>query len=164
MKSIKCQIRTIVMVVGTISVKEGIWRKYLKTKFWQKRLTAKASSVLFVSDFGRSKKTPLSKQNWATLHLSVFVLQCLDQKYCSQGMGRAGPISRHLLLRDLTPYDYFLKRYLKNIEYRVPCNRYLELSLKIMLSLASINEDTLTLYEIRINCLIFELRERHGHF
>ena len=89
----------------------------------------------------------------------------LKTKLSGRQIGRDGPISWPSRSTDLTPYEYFLKRKLKEIVYRDSPRTIEELKTKIRCAIQAINEDTLQLVfeniKLRLN---FVVREQGGPF
>ena len=58
------------------------------------------------------------QQDGAPSHYSLVVREWLDQKFPGRWIGRRGPIEWPARSPDLTPADFFLWGYLKNIVYK----------------------------------------------
>ena len=58
------------------------------------------------------------QQDGAPAHYSLIVREWLDQKFPGRWIGRRGPIEWPARSPDLTPPDFFLWGYLKNIVYK----------------------------------------------
>ena len=105
------------------------------------------------------------QQDGAPPHYAVPVRQYLDKKYPNKWMGRGGPILWPPRSPDLTPCDYFLWGYLKDIVYRTRPTNISELKTKIRDAVSTIDEDTLQkVFKNMENRICFVLREKGGHF
>ena len=71
------------------------------------------------------------QQDGAPSHYSLVVREWLDQKFSSHWIGRRGPIEWPARSPDLTPPDFFLWGYLKNIVYKDKPSTLIELSSRI---------------------------------
>lgn len=105
------------------------------------------------------------QQDGAPPHFAIEVRQYLDRKLPEHWMGRGGSISWPAYSPDLTPCDYFLWGYIKDIVYRNPPRTISELKTKIGQAIRSINEDMLhRVFENMKTRLNFVIRERGGAF
>ncbi len=64
------------------------------------------------------RKRMLFQQDGAPAHYSLQVRGWLDQKFPNRWIGRRGPIEWPACSPDLSPCDFFLWGYLKNVVYR----------------------------------------------
>ncbi len=74
-------------------------------------------------------------------HYAVIVRKWLDKKFPDQGIGRRGPYDWPARSPDLTPCDFFLWGYLKDIVYKQPPATITELQERIEQACEQIPED-----------------------
>ena len=82
-------------------------------------------------------------QDGASPHFACDVRQYLDHQFPQRWIGRGGPIRWAPHSPDLTPLDFFLWGYLKNIIYKTPIKDLNELKIKINNEIKSISKETL---------------------
>jgi len=83
------------------------------------------------------------QQDGAPPHFARDVRQYLDHQFPQRWIGRGGPIRWAPRSPDLTPLDFFLWGYLKNIIYKTPIKDLNELKMKINNEIKSISKETL---------------------
>lgn len=83
----------------------------------------------------------LFQQDGAPPHFCRAVRQYLDEQYPDRWIGRAGPIQWPPRSPDLTPLDYFLWGYIKEIVYQHPLQEEEECRRRIIAAFASLNQD-----------------------
>ena len=83
------------------------------------------------------------QQDGAPPHWSLMVRRFLDQTFPDRWMGRDGPMLWPPRSPDLTPLDFFLWGYVKDIVYRTPVPNIDELIMRITAAVANIDIDML---------------------
>lgn len=81
------------------------------------------------------------QQDGASAHYATVVRQWLDQKFTDRWIGRRGPIEWPARSPDLTPPDFFLWGYLKDIVYRDRPSNYDQLRRKIQEACSEIDAE-----------------------
>ncbi|GBM22843.1 hypothetical protein AVEN_202122-1 [Araneus ventricosus] len=72
-------------------------------------------------------------------HWSLEMRKVLDEKFPRHWIGRAGPIPWPLKSPDITPMDFFLWRYIKNIVYQSPIGDTDELKSQITAAIQTVD-------------------------
>lgn len=81
------------------------------------------------------------QQDGAPPHFTRAVRQHLDQQYPDRWIGRGGPIEWPARSPDLTPLDYFLWGYIKEIVYQHPLQHEEECRRRINEAFATLTQD-----------------------
>lgn len=84
------------------------------------------------------------QQDGAPPHFSAFVTDTLNEKFGHRWIGRQGPICWPPRSPDLTPCDFFLWGYIKNIVYREKIRDLNHLRNRINEAMTTVNKDMLT--------------------
>lgn len=107
----------------------------------------------------------LFQHDGAPAHYALQVREYLDRKLPNRWIGRAGPIAWPARSPDLTPCDYFLWGYLKDIVYQEPIPSLAVLKDRIRNAISTIGEETLIrVFENMESRLIMLERHNGGHF
>ena len=80
-------------------------------------------------------------QDGAPPHFSCFVTDVLNERYPDAWIGRGGPISWPPRSPDLSPLDFFLWRYIKNIVYAEKVRNIHHLQERITSAIETVTRD-----------------------
>ena len=80
-------------------------------------------------------------QDRAPPHFSCFVTDVLNERFPDASIGRGGPIPWPPRSPDLTPLDFFLWRYIKNIVYAEKIRNIQHLQEKITSAIETVTRD-----------------------
>ena len=102
-----------------------------------------------------SQSTIIFQQDGAPPHWRLRVRQFLNETFSDRWIGRDGPISWPSRSPDITPLDFFLWLYVKDIVYRTKVRDITDLKQRISDAIATIDEDMLerTWQEYRLDVL-----------
>ena len=78
--------------------------------------------------------------NGATPHYAVIVHEWLDEKFPGRWIGRHGPFDWLTRLPDLTPCNFSLWEYLKDIVVKEPCTSIIQLQNRVQEACAGITK------------------------
>ena len=87
-----------------------------------------------------SQPTFIFQQNGAPPHWELRVRQFLNKTFSDRWIGRDGPISWPPCSPDITPLDFFLRGYVKDIVYRTKVRDITDLRQRISNAIATIDE------------------------
>ena len=87
--------------------------------------------------------TIIFQQDGAPLHWGLRVRQFLNETFLDQWIGRDGPILWPSRSPDITPVNFFLWDYVKDIVYRTKVRDITDLKQRIPNAIATIDEDML---------------------
>jgi hypothetical protein len=92
------------------------------------------------------------QQDGAPPHFCCHTRNHLDREMVGRWIGRGGPIAWPPSLPDLTPLDFFLRGYVKNIVYQVNINDHQHLKAHIKDSVATVTSNVLQATWIEVEC------------
>ena len=102
------------------------------------------------------------QQDGAPPHWGIKVHEFLDKKFPARWIGRGGPIAWPPRSPDITPLDFFLWGYVKDVVYRTKVKDISDLKERITAAVEAINEEILKRLWTKIEYRLDILRATNG--